>query len=301
MFCLTKVTHGYKYGRYIGKGSYGNVTEVTKNDKKYALKQIKLMNYDDIKKVHREIQILKFLSNYKFSVKIYDGWIENGDTVNLIIELYDTDLSKLSRNVVTETHLKYIAFQLFLALHELHSAGIIHRDIKPSNVLINGSDCGLALCDYNLSTVFDTEDHSKSKSLEVASKWYQAPELLRGNEKYGCGIDIWAAGCVLAEIFLDKPVWSNDTKQDMLDKILFSLGHKIDSEPFCDFTSEFTDFLKYIFCVDYLKRPTAKEILSHPFISSMGLKPTFRVDTKILCFEDSTDIKKIQDLLEFEK
>ena len=299
MLCFSKTIRGYRFGNLIGRGSYGEVFEIQNHESKFALKRIKLINQDDRIKIYREIKILKYLSDSKYSAKLFDGWIEN-DTVFLVMQLYDMDLSQVKSSMITELHLKYIAHQLFTALSEIHKSGIIHRDIKPQNVLINAATSSLALCDYNMSTIFENEDTSKSKSLEVASKWYQAPELLCENSNYGCAIDIWAAGCVLAELVLQAPIWNNDTKKDRFGKILRTLGDYSPEPmlfPFSGMNTEFKDFLIYIFCVDSLKRPTADEVLAHAFLSNLNIEQSQKKNER-LYFEDSSDLNKIQEELD---
>lgn len=76
------------------------------------------------------------------------------------------------------------------------------QDIKPSNLLIDEAD-HLKIADFGLSRLFDVEreaDQEVCYSPQVASRWYRAPELLWGSSRYGPSIDMWAVGCVFAEM-----------------------------------------------------------------------------------------------------
>lgn len=89
--------------------------------------------------------------------------------------------------------------QLLSGLQHCHEGGILHRDIKPSNLLIdkNGE---LKIADFGLAN-FHHPKHKRSLTNRVVRLWYRAPELLLGSTDYGVGIDLWSAGCLLAEMF----------------------------------------------------------------------------------------------------
>lgn len=67
----------------------------------------------------------------------------------------------------------------------------------------------------------------------VVTRWYRSPELLFGAKSYGVsltltthlndpfqvGVDIWAVGCILAELLLRVPFLAGDSDLDQLSKI----------------------------------------------------------------------------------
>lgn len=70
--------------------------------------------------------------------------------------------------------------------------------------------------------------HSRGNSQEFTNKvitlWYRPPELLLGATRYGTAVDIWSAGCILAELILGKPLFTGKTDLELLEKIFEMLG-----------------------------------------------------------------------------
>jgi len=89
----------------------------------------------------------------------------------------------------------------------MHSARLIHRDLKPSNLLLS-QQCQLKICDFGLvrHIGFDREDDVVLTE-GVATRWYRAPEILLGSQKYDEKADMWSVGCILAEMVLKNPLF----------------------------------------------------------------------------------------------
>ncbi len=60
----------------------------------------------------------------------------------------------------------------------------------------------------------------------VATRWYRAPELLVGDTQYGPPVDVWALGCVFAELLSGNPLWPGRSDVDQLHLIRQTLGNK---------------------------------------------------------------------------
>jgi serine/threonine protein kinase len=90
---------------------------------------------------------------------------------------------------------------MFSALKYVHELGILHRDIKPSNVLLKSPSGPVYLADFGIAWAGDDEDSepADSKITDVGTTCYRPPELMFGNTKYSTPLDLWAAGCVVAE------------------------------------------------------------------------------------------------------
>lgn len=76
--------------------------------------------------------------------------------------------------------------------------GVLHRDLKPSNVLaVQGC---WKLGDFGQSRPEPQPGAPGRMSADVCTRWYRAPELLYGSRSYGAAVDMWAAGCIFAEL-----------------------------------------------------------------------------------------------------
>lgn len=106
--------------------------------------------------------------------------------------------------------IKCYMHQLFSGLQHCHERGVLHRDIKASNLLID-RDGMLKIADVGLSTIFDPKIKLPLTS-RVVTLWYRAPELLLGSTDYGTGIDLWSAGCLMAEMFAGRPILAGRTE-----------------------------------------------------------------------------------------
>ena len=94
----------------------------------------------------------------------------------------------------------------------MHELGISHRDLKPENVLLkNGM---VRICDVGSSKVLDDPMYSTNpmNTPYVVSRYYRAPELILGTNRYNHSIDIWAAGCILFELMTKRPLFPGDSE-----------------------------------------------------------------------------------------
>eukprot|EP01117_Protostelium_nocturnum_P006689 TRINITY_DN240_c0_g1_i1.p1 TRINITY_DN240_c0_g1~~TRINITY_DN240_c0_g1_i1.p1 ORF type:complete len:192 (+),score=39.28 TRINITY_DN240_c0_g1_i1:659-1234(+) len=117
--------------------------------------------------------------------------------------------------------MKSFLYQLLKGIAFCHEHRVLHRDLKPQNLLINKKG-ELKLADFGLARAFGIP--VRSYSHEVVTLWYRAPDVLMGSRKYSTPIDIWSAGCILAEMATGRPLFPGTSASDQLLRIFKILG-----------------------------------------------------------------------------
>ncbi|KAI5241730.1 Pkinase-domain-containing protein [Aureobasidium subglaciale] len=284
----------------VGSGTYGKVYKAVHvyTGDKVALKKIRMEGERDGFPVTaiREIKLLQSL-NHTNVVKLQEVMVERNDCF-MIFEYLSHDLTGLLNHpsfVLTEGHKKDLAKQLFESLDYLHKRGVLHRDIKAANILVSRHG-ELKLADFGLARFYNKNAKRKQDyTNRVITIWYRSPELLLGETQYGPAVDIWSAACVLVEIFTKHAIFPGDGGEiNQLDKIYNVLGtpsrsnwpgivdlawyellrpmHKVPStfaEKYQERVSPAAfDLLSAMLVFDPDTRPTASDVLEHPYFTT---------------------------------
>lgn len=149
----------------------------------------------------REARILRHLSDNNV-VCLIDAFNEPGGHFVLVFPFLPLHFDELlHKNVLNAKHIQSHLRDLFQALAYIHSSGIIHRDVKPSNILLHSATGPAYLADFGIAWSPDDKhsENSLQKITDVGTTSYRPPEILFGDRSYGTSLDLWAAGCVVAE------------------------------------------------------------------------------------------------------
>lgn len=206
----------------IGQGTYSNVYKAKDliTGKIVALKKVRFdtMEPESVKFMAREILVLKKLDHPNV-IKL-EGLVTSrmSSSLYLVFEYMEHDLAGLAavqKVKFSESQVKCYMKQLLSGLEHCHNNGVLHRDVKGSNLLIDNEGI-LKIADFGLASFYDPE-HQQPMTSRVVTLWYRPPELLLGATNYGVGVDLWSAGCILAELLARKPIFPGRTE------VLYSL------------------------------------------------------------------------------
>ncbi|KAH8329201.1 hypothetical protein KR074_005593 [Drosophila pseudoananassae] len=221
----------------LGDGTYGTVVLGQRKDtgEKVAIKRMKRKYYSWEEAMNlREVKSLKKLSHPNI-VKLKEVIREN-DTLYFVFEYMKENLYQMIKDRDThlpEPELKSILFQVLTGLAFMHRHGFFHRDLKPENLLCSGPDL-IKIADFGLAR----EIRSRPPFTDyVSTRWYRAPEVLLHSTNYGSTIDLWAMGCIMAELYTFRPLFPGSSEVDQLFKICSVLGTPEKVRPKTDFHS----------------------------------------------------------------
>uniref|UniRef100_A0A7N0UVH0 Protein kinase domain-containing protein n=1 Tax=Kalanchoe fedtschenkoi TaxID=63787 RepID=A0A7N0UVH0_KALFE len=222
-------TESFERFEKIGQGTYSSVYKARdlETGKIVAMKKVRFVNMDpeSVRFMAREIHILRQLDHPNVMKLECIVTSRMSGSLYLVFEYMEHDLTGLLAThgvKFTESQIKCYMHQLFRGLEHCHSRGILHRDIKGSNLLVDNNGV-LKIGDFGLANFFNPHQPHPLTS-RVVTLWYRAPELLLGATEYGVAIDLWSAGCILAELLAGKPIMPGRTEVEQMHKIFKLCG-----------------------------------------------------------------------------
>lgn len=201
---------------------------------------------------HENIVELKELYEDKSAVYIVMEFCEGGELFEGIVK----------RGFYSEKCAAKIFRQVMKVVCDCHCLGVMHRDLKPENFLFSTADESSVLkaIDFGLSTFFKPGDVFDEL---VGSAYYVAPEVLK--KQYGPKADIWSAGVILYILLTGVPPFSAGSEKETFAAILQG-DIDYSSEPWPSISSSAKDLVKKMLQTDPKQRPSADEILKHPWL-----------------------------------
>lgn len=221
------MTTNYQQLEKLGEGTYATVHKGRNRTtgEIVALKEI-FVDADEgtPSTAIREISLMKELKHENI-VGLWDV-IHTENKLMLVFEYMDKDLKKYmdsqgNGGALNPNVAKSFMYQLLKGIAFCHDNRVLHRDLKPQNLLINKQG-QLKLADFGLARAFGIPVNTFSN--EVVTLWYRAPDVLLGSRTYSTSIDIWSAGCIMAEMYTGRPLFPGNNNDDQLLKIFRLMG-----------------------------------------------------------------------------
>jgi len=235
--------------------------------------------------IQNELDILKKCRS-SFIVSYYGSCIQN-DELWIHMDYCGVgavrDLMDRCEKTLTEEQIAYICYCAIKGLQGLHSKdlGVIHRDIKAGNILLT-EDGQAKLADFGVSTLIDfvqkpgspakgsiiNNNNNSSNELNVGnemvgSAYWMAPEIIR-QVPYSNKVDIWSLGITAIEMAEGYPPYYNYPALRAMGMISARQGYTLQNEQ--NYSSDFRDFIAKCLQREQSLRPSAEELLFHPFI-----------------------------------
>ncbi|XP_017884579.1 cyclin-dependent kinase-like 4 [Ceratina calcarata] len=313
----------YEMLEVVGEGSYGVVikckhyesgqfvaikrfleTEEDHRVRKMAFREIRML-----KKLHHE-NLVNMIEVFRQRKRFY-----------LVFEYLDhtllEEMEGAGNGLGWEVSKQHVC-QVLRGLDFCHNNNIMHRDIKPENILVSPNGV-IKLCDFGFARFVNSPNESCTDY--VATRWYRAPELLVGDPRYGKAVDVWAVGCLFAEMMIGDPLFPGESDVDQLYRITKLLGglctkHQVimgRSRPgrmlrhasadelvgppkpgvtsirklFPTWDLLTIDFLAQCLHMDPDLRPKCQTLLHHPFFTQNKFLDTFLIQLEKTLIEES--------------
>ncbi|KAG9149227.1 hypothetical protein Leryth_003218, partial [Lithospermum erythrorhizon] len=258
----------WKKGLLLGRGTFGHVYLGFNNESgdMCAMKEVTLYSDDPKSKesAHQLCQEIALLSRLRHpnivqyygsemvddNIYIYLEYVSGG-SIHKVLQVYGP---------LREAALRSFTKQILSGLAYLHAKNTVHRDVKGANILLQPGGC-VKLADFGMAKHITEEIGPMSFK---GSPYWIAPEVIRSSNA-DVSVDIWSLGCTLIEMATGKPPWSQYEGV----AALFKISNSNELPPIPDSLSEEgKDFIRKCLQRDPLQRPTAAQLLEHPFVKS---------------------------------
>ncbi|KAF9229605.1 kinase [Gyrodon lividus] len=285
--------------RFIGAGAFGSVYLAVNLDSGslMAVKEIKFQELSGLPSLHAQIRdelsIMEMLHHpnvveyygievHRDKVYIFEEYCQGGSLATLLEH----------GRIEDESIVQLYTMQMLEGLAYLHSKGIVHRDIKPDNILLDHRGV-IKYVDFGASKIL-AKNRTMQRSRrgpEMASfvkaggfggglgtnnsltgtPMYMSPEVIKNDRRGRHGaMDVWSLGCVVLEFATGKKPWSN---LDNEWAIMFHIGVATQHPPLPEpgqLSELGINFIKQCLTIDPVRRPTAVELLDHPWMLEFG-------------------------------
>ncbi|KAL8044430.1 hypothetical protein ABFX02_08G046100 [Erythranthe guttata] len=271
---LMPIKSQWQKGKLIGRGTFGSVYVASNRETGAlcAMKEVEILPDDSksaecMRQLEQEIKVLSHLKHP--NIVQYFGSEIVGDKFYIYLEyVHPGSINRFIQDhcgAITEAVVRNFTRHILCGLAYLHSKKTIHRDIKGANLLVDAYGV-VKLADFGMAKHLNGQTANLSLK---GSPYWMAPELLQSamqtdaSSDVALAVDIWSLGCTIIEMMNGKPPWSEYEGAAALFKVLK------ETPPIPQIMSaEGKDFLQCCFRRNPAERPTASQLLDHPFLSN---------------------------------
>jgi serine/threonine protein kinase len=279
-----QLSEKYRLGEELGRGAYGRVYRGldARTGEQVAIKQISLTRIPTgaLASLVTEVELLKALNHC--NVVQYLGSFRTRTDLYIIMELVENGslaavIKAQQFGPFPEPLVGMFIHQVLQGLAYLHDQGVVHRDIKGANILttkdgvVKLADFGVAarLGDSNTGgggggggdTTTTTNDAAGEETQPAGTPYWMAPEVVE-LKTVTTASDIWSVGCLAVELLTGQPPYYELQPLSALYNIVQNPHPPLPTIA----SPSMLDFLLQCFRKDPTSRPSAKELLQHPWV-----------------------------------
>ena len=260
----------YNFYKAIGFARYGTIRLASRKSHPNDLVAIKTIVKEKLRggleRLEQEIHTL-FALDHPNIIKLYEVF-EDNNYLHLVTE-YCSGGEVLERLILQgkypEPEAAHLLQKVFLAVNNLHHNDICHRDLRPQSFLFATHEihAELKLINFGLSNKYCEKSETEQKSKKVRSRYYTAPEVMRG--EYGLKCDIWSLGVIMYVMLSGNIPFAGDNTETVLANIQsgrFDLRDRV----WKNISPSGVDFLQKLLVVEPQDRLSAEEALLHPWL-----------------------------------
>eukprot|EP00745_Piridium_sociabile_P009573 TRINITY_DN167098_c0_g1_i1.p1 TRINITY_DN167098_c0_g1~~TRINITY_DN167098_c0_g1_i1.p1 ORF type:complete len:689 (+),score=112.14 TRINITY_DN167098_c0_g1_i1:119-2185(+) len=308
----------YQRGEKLGQGQFGVVIKV-KDRRTHQIRCCKVVAKNQMKpslsveQIVIEIKALRQLDHPNI-VKLYESF-EDEDNLYLVFELIEgCDLLQVLLRLgkegksFTERQSRRIIRSITGAISHCHSKNVMHKDLAPGNIMVvvdketvftpaseinaapetqkkgvklpsrdiieNLDESNIKVIDFGLSEIFQV---GRMSAIEAGTPYYMAPEVFK--RRFDCKCDIWSVGVVLYLLITGHLPFDAKSKTAFI-QLISTSSPSFPTSLFGHCSKECVNLLKQMLDRDASKRPSATEVLAHPWFSNQGsvLDPVARAE-----------------------
>ncbi|CAD8082713.1 unnamed protein product [Paramecium sonneborni] len=290
----------YETQQVLGEGNYAVVFQLRNifTNLKFAGKCIEKKKLDKIDKglkaVMNEIEIMRILSPHAQIVNLHEVY-DGDNSINLILDLCEgqnlqTELTKRNQ-MIEDSDVKIIMYHLLLAVDYIHSKGIMHRDLKPENILFQKPQDfkTLKIGDFGLAAIQNDIPYLYPK---CGTPGYVAPEvanLVEKDKEYSRICDIFSCGAIFHLLLLGEGVFPGKGHLELL-KLNKECNINPEDVKYNVLNIEQKDFMFQMLKTNPQHRPSAKELLNHPYFTNQKLNAVAMFSMNMIKYEDDTTL-----------
>eukprot|EP00392_Amoebophrya_sp_AT5.2_P018368 g18891.t1 len=260
-------------GDPIGCGSLGTCFRAldTESGKLLAVKEISLHDATDKTKESLQAELDSYKTLQHARIVDYLGHEVMEDSFFIYLEyMAGGSLAHVIQvfGPLEEALIAAYCLQLLEGLAYLHSKNFIHRDIKGGNILV-GLEREVKLSDFGCAKQIMGRSGEMCAQTMTGSIPWMSPEVMKGSG-YGTKADIWSLGCLAIEMASGQPPWSEKTFDNNIAMLMkIAMSDEIPAIP-DHLSGAGRDFVAKCLTRDVELRPTAEELLTHPFVAAAG-------------------------------